>query len=87
MKVKINVECTPEEARTFLGLPDIAPLQQEMMDSWRSQMDKAAKSMNPEEILKTVFPVGADGLADMQKVFWSSMTNNMTGNLGSSKKK
>ncbi|MEQ9111856.1 MAG: DUF6489 family protein [Rhodospirillaceae bacterium] len=87
MKVKINVECTPEEARSFLGLPDVAPLQQEMMDSWKAQMDKAAKAMNPEDVMKTVFPVGTDGLADMQKAFWSSMTNNMTGNPGPSKKK
>lgn len=87
MKVKINVECTPEEARTFLGLPDVAPLQKEMMDTWRAQMDKAAKSMNPEEVMKTLFPAGADGLVDMQKAFWSSMTGNMTGAGGSSKKK
>ena len=25
MKVTVNVECTPEEARTFLGLPDVQP--------------------------------------------------------------
>lgn len=27
MKVTINVECTPEEARAFLGLPDVQPMQ------------------------------------------------------------
>ena len=32
MKIVIDVECTPEEARSFLGLPDVAPVQQAMME-------------------------------------------------------
>ena len=31
MKVTVNVDCTPEEARAFIGLPNIAPLQERMM--------------------------------------------------------
>ena len=73
MKVKIDVECTPEEARAFLGLPDVAPLQQEMMAGLQGEMAKAAKAMNPEDMMKTVFPAGAEGLADMQKAFWSAL--------------
>lgn len=75
MKVKINVECTPEEARSFLGLPDVAPMQKEMMDGFQGQMEKAAKAMNPEDIMKTIFPTGTDGLADMQKAFWSTFSD------------
>jgi len=84
MKVTINVECTPEEARTFLGLPDVAPLQQEMMDGLRGQMDQAAQAMNPEQVMKTIFPMGTDGVAEMQKAFWSAMTG--TGKSGGSGK-
>lgn len=85
MKVTINVECTPEEARTFLGLPDVAPLQQEMMDGLRGQMDKAAQAMNPEQVMKTIFPAGTDGIADMQKTFWSAMTGAGASSSGSGK--
>ena len=74
MKVTIDVDCTPEEARAFLGLPDIAPLQEDMMAQMRDQMEATAKAMNPEQIMKTLFPAGPDGLADMQKQFWSAMT-------------
>ena len=74
MKVTIDVECTPEEARAFLGLPDVAPLQQEMMEGLQGEMAKAAKAMNPEEMMKAVFPAGAEGLADMQKAFWSTLS-------------
>ena len=73
MKVKIDVECTPEEARAFLGLPDVAPLQQEMMVELQGELAKAAKAMNPEDMMKTVFPAGAEGLVDMQKAFWSAL--------------
>ena len=31
MKVTVEVECTPEEARQFLGLPDVVPMQQAAM--------------------------------------------------------
>ena len=30
MKVHIEIDMTPEEARAFMGLPDVAPLQQKM---------------------------------------------------------
>ena len=31
MKITVDVDCTPEEARRFLGLPDVAPMQEAMM--------------------------------------------------------
>ena len=31
MKIKIDIDCTPQEARGFLGLPEVAPLQDTMM--------------------------------------------------------
>ncbi len=79
MKVTINVECTPEEARAFMGLPDVAPLQEEMLDRMRAQMDSAAQAMDPEQVMKAVFPfgTGSEGFADMQKAFWSALTSGM----------
>ena len=38
MKVTIDVDCTPEEARAFLGLPDVQPLQEEMMAALRDRI-------------------------------------------------
>ena len=26
MKITVDVDCTPEEARAFLGLPDVKPM-------------------------------------------------------------
>ena len=71
MKVNVDIECTPEEARAFLGLPhDVAPLQAAMMDQMKSQMQKTAAALEPETIFKTLFPMHTEGFADLQKTFW-----------------
>jgi hypothetical protein len=71
MKVTMNIDCTPEEARAFLGLPDVGPLQKDMMDQMQAQMQKAASALDPETFLKTLFPMQSEGMADLQKAFWS----------------
>jgi tetrahydromethanopterin S-methyltransferase subunit B len=74
MKVNITVDCTPEEARAFMGLPNVAPLQEAAMKQMQAQMEKAAQSMDPETIMKTMFPMRPENLADMQKAFWASFS-------------
>jgi hypothetical protein len=32
MKVNVEIDCTPLEARQFFGLPDVAPMQTAVMD-------------------------------------------------------
>ena len=70
MKVTMNVDCSPDEARRFLGLPDVAPLQESMMAQMKAQMEKAAAAMDPETMMKTLFPAQSGSIAEMQKAFW-----------------
>ena len=70
MKVTVKVECTPEEARAFMGLPDVVPLQDQMLEQMKVQMQKNAAAMDPETIFKTLFPMNTDGFAELQKTFW-----------------
>ncbi len=77
MKVNVNVECTPEEARAFLGLPDVAPLQLAMMDQMKNQMQKTAAALEPETIFKTLFPMNTEGFGELQKTFWGQFMSNM----------
>ena len=74
MKVSINVECSPEEARAFFGLPDVRHLQESMLNQMQAQMQKAAASMDPETAFKALFPLQSDGFAEMQKAFWGQFT-------------
>ena len=70
MKIKFDIDCTPEEARSFLGLPDVAPLQAEMMKTMQDRMSKALAGMDPEALLKNWLPMGGQSLEQMQKAFW-----------------
>lgn len=70
MKITVNIDCSPEEARTFLGLPDFAPLQREVMESLRERMMKAMAGTEPEALLKTWLASGTQTFEQMQKAFW-----------------
>ena len=78
MKFTIDVDCTPEEARAFLGLPDVGPLQARLLADIEARMTAAVKSMDPQEMLRTWMPGGlaggADALAGLQKAFWEQFT-------------
>ena len=55
MKVNIEIDCTPDEARTFLGLPYVKPLQDAVMASIERHMLDAAAAMSPDAVMKTWF--------------------------------
>ena len=75
MKIKIDIDCTPEEARSFLGLPDVAPLQAEMMRTVQERMMKTLTTMDPELLLKTWLPAGGPSFEQMQKAFWQQFAS------------
>lgn len=73
MKINIDIECTPEEARNFIGLPDIQPLQKKMMEELEKKMQENIRTLDPETFVKTWMPATVQGWGDMQKAFWSQM--------------
>lgn len=87
MKVNFDIECTPEEARRFLGLPDIAPMQERMMKELEQRMAENLRALDPETLVKTWMPMTMNGWGEMQKMFWSQMGVNMPGEDSKPKKK
>lgn len=73
MKVTVNIDCTPEEARTFFGLPDVQPLQKAMMDEMEERMRANLNAMDPESLMKSWFPMGAQNFEQLQNMFWRQM--------------
>lgn len=73
MKVTFNIECTPAEARTFLGLPDIAPMQERMMEELEKRVAENMRALDPETLVKTWMPMSMQNWGDMQKAFWSQL--------------
>lgn len=66
MKVTVEVDCTPEEARHFLGLPDVAPMQQAIMEKLQQRMQSTIDASTPEALLKAWMPMAPD---QMQQAF------------------
>lgn len=74
MKINIEIDCTPQEARSFLGLPDVSPLHEAMMKEIQNRMTANLKVMDPEVLMKVWMPANLQGLEQIQKAFWSQMT-------------
>ncbi len=75
MKIHVDIDCTPEEARAFLGLPDVAPMQEALMAELQKRMMANLQAMEPEQLLKTWLPAGLQGWEQLQKAFWTQMAS------------
>jgi hypothetical protein len=73
MKVKFDIECTPQEARAFFGLPDVTPMQDALMKEMEEQLRENIRSLDPETMLKTWLPASIEGWGQVQKMFWQQM--------------
>ena len=70
MKVTIEIDCTPDEARQFMGLPDVKPMQAAIMAQMEAQMMDAAAKFAPDQVLRTWMSLmPQDAMAMMTKLF------------------
>jgi hypothetical protein len=53
MKINVEIDCTPAEARAFMGLPDVAPLNEHLVGEMQKRMDENISAMKPDELMKT----------------------------------
>ena len=74
MKIKFDIDCTAREARAFLGLPEVAPMQEAMMAEIQKRMRASIEAMDAQTLIKTWMPLGVQGLEQAQKMFWSQMS-------------
>ena len=52
MQIRIEIDVTPAELRQFLGLPDVAGLQEDMIAYVRGRVSKGAESFDPADLLR-----------------------------------
>jgi hypothetical protein len=71
MKVSIEVELTPEEARRFLGLPDVAEANEALVAAIKAKLGESVGKLDPEGLMKLWFPGGIQGMEQLQRAFWS----------------
>ena len=78
MKVNVTIDCTPEEARDFMGLPDLKPMQERMMAEIEQRLRTGVESMNPESLIKTWLPASMQGIEQAQQIqqaFWQQLAS------------
>lgn len=73
MKVHFNIECTPEEARTFFGLPDVVPMQQALMQELQARLEENIRTLDPDTLIKTWMPMAMQNWTEWQKMMWGQM--------------
>lgn len=71
MKFTIEVDCTPDEAREFLGLPDVKKIQGEWLEKTRSAMLADTSNFSPETLIKNWSSAAAPNLDMMSDLFTS----------------
>ena len=71
MKMHIEIDCTPEEARQFMGLPDVEKANSVYIDAVTSAMKGASNTEQLETYAKQLAPMGQMGL----KMFQNFMEN------------
>ncbi len=74
MNVTVNIDCTPEEARRFMGLPDLTPVH----DAYIERMQRAVtEGVSPEyftDMMKTWGP-----MSEAASTMWRTMFDQMGG--------
>ncbi len=82
MKVNVELDCTPEEMRRFLGLPDVSAVNDKYVEGVKSAMEGATNVEQLQNLAKNIAPMGEMGL----RFFQSLMETGMSSASGSSKK-
>jgi hypothetical protein len=72
MKMNIEIDMTPEEARKFLGLPDVSKAQERMMAEVEKRMKAAIDINDPEAMMRAWLPLGGQGFEQFQRFLFDS---------------
>ena len=81
MKISVDVDCTPEEARRFMGLPDLTPVHDAYVEKMRTAV---TDGLTPEafgEMMKAWGPMNEAGM-NMWRQMLEQMGNPMAGQMG-----
>jgi hypothetical protein len=72
MKVTIEVDCTPKEARAFLGQPDVEAFNAWLMEQMQARFEQNMELLKPEELMKGWMAFGGQAQEAMRKFMESA---------------
>jgi hypothetical protein len=74
VKVTVDVDCTPEEARRFMGLPDLTPVHDAYVDRMKKLVSDGASAETFTEMMKSWGPMSEAGFS-----MWRQMLSHVGG--------
>ncbi len=74
MKINVEVDCTPEEARRAMGLPDLGPVHERYVSMMVDAINKHGSPEAFQQMLQSWSPMGEAGMG-----FWRAMFDAGTG--------
>lgn len=80
MKVNVEVECSPEEARRFLGLPDVTRANDVYVDAITKAMQGVGSVDQMQDMAKQMAPMGQFGLKLFQQLLEGGAAMAMSNN-------
>ena len=69
MKLTVDVDCTPEEARRFIGLPDLSPVHQAYIEKMQRFVSDGVTPDMVGEMMKSWGPMSEAGMAMWRQMF------------------
>lgn len=78
MKFNIEIDCTPEEARAFLGLPDVGPMQRTLLAAAEERLLETIKAMDAKALMDQWLPLSLRSLEQWQGL-WAQMAASAAG--------
>lgn len=84
MKVTVNVDCTPLEARQFFGLPDVQPMQEALLAEMEKRMMAEFDRFSPEALMRTWLSVAPQNAEWLQQTFGQFFQQTPPGGKGKS---
>ena len=73
MKIKLDIDCTPEEARAFFGLPDVKPLQEALLPEVEERLRADAQGDGPRGDAEDLAAGALKGFEQLQEMFLAQM--------------
>ncbi|MEM1020830.1 MAG: DUF6489 family protein [Sphingomonadales bacterium] len=71
MKINVEIDCTPQEARTFLGLPDFEPVHDAVIEKMTKLATEGVSAADMETLMRAWMPGMGEQWQALQKAFWS----------------
>lgn len=77
MKIIVTVDCTPKEAREFLGWPDVEPLQREMMEKMSQMATEGMSGTDAMNAMRPFIAPNVQAFEAIQKAFLQAFQSSM----------